>query len=997
MSLFICMIIMMTSINSYVVNADALDTWAENEVKILESSGLLKSSLFSNYKQTLTRQEAAYLNVRIYELLKGRIVINQSKTFTDTSDEFVLKAYTVGIVNGKDEGKYDPQGYVQRQEYCKMMVEAMILADKISRSNSDISARRFGDYNKMPDWSKPYISMAVSEEYFRGEGANFNFAGTVDRQTALVVFYRAISKYISLDEALVEGKSDSITTFGIYGLLNNNTSIIVSDYLNEGNLFFSSILNIGIKESLRWVGHVGDAAQGNFLSLARDFDTFSKDGYINVVANNYDRSYTRNTAELLDGIVRFAAQDYFYEANPNGLQLMIMLDRLEEQMSVQDKHFHEAIRALKAGYSTKLNQDLISGIVKEADWVGGAISSFEAYQGYEYEYLNGNGIKEITLVNDVAKTLLKEVSSAVISNSLNQITDLKTTVVQAHSLSMYSALIGIEEDFSMNQHTRVIPVDETLKDLCLAKAIKSYQSGTVRHALIKYSTAQDLLSQVESELAAIKAFNTNRSLLYEHITLSHNQGGPLVLFNDASFSLVLNNHYIKLYQSDDVLNTLNNYILSPGSEKDIRPFLEASESAYLYNAAGELVKVGDVTQPISDYLQGLWCSYDKVKELVKITNFKGSDFNLEGIEIISEKGGQKFTFPFFVLGEKDSVVVSSGNYNGDFYFDNKWVWNDLYKDNLILNKTYYDSELFPDMNYIDKGDIYISHVQKHDHEHVEIKNKSDMDVDLEGFMIESVRGGQTYTFTESYILEAGGTVKVTSGEYASGLIWTKDRIWNDGYRDDAKLYDKYGDSHDNGTYIDEAIHVTYLKKWGTEYVELKNGSDRDINLNGYSIYSQAGGQVIKLENKVIKANSTVKVYSKDGGSWVSSQHEHTWWNNGKDNVVLRNQYGREVDKYYDPAILITELKKKSPEHVAIKNLGDKTVNLKGYVIESEKGSQKFTLDEIYIAPGETKYFTSGKGSTGYVLTSDPIWNDNYRDDCIIYDSKGTKIYELNDE
>lgn len=78
---------------------------------------------------------------------------------------------------------------------------------------------------------------------------------------------------------------------------------------------------------------------------------------------------------------------------------------------------------------------------------------------------------------------------------------------------------------------------------------------------------------------------------------------------------------------------------------------------------------------------------------------------------------------------------------------------------------------------------------------VTIMNSSDQAVNLTGWKLVSEVGNQTYTFTESTTLTAGGTLKVVSGKNAqagtNALVWTDSNMWNnDG--DPGALYNAEG-------------------------------------------------------------------------------------------------------------------------------------------------------------------------------------------------------------
>lgn len=69
------------------------------------------------------------------------------------------------------------------------------------------------------------------------------------------------------------------------------------------------------------------------------------------------------------------------------------------------------------------------------------------------------------------------------------------------------------------------------------------------------------------------------------------------------------------------------------------------------------------------------------------------------------------------------------------------------------------------------------------------------------------------------------------------------------------------------------------------------------------------------------------------------------------------------------------------ELAVIKNISNKTIDLKGYVLVSTKGNQRFTFPSVVLKPGETVTVTSGKNARHdpphYLLwTKKYIWNND---------------------
>ncbi|SCZ80211.1 MBL fold metallo-hydrolase [Acidaminobacter hydrogenoformans] len=71
---------------------------------------------------------------------------------------------------------------------------------------------------------------------------------------------------------------------------------------------------------------------------------------------------------------------------------------------------------------------------------------------------------------------------------------------------------------------------------------------------------------------------------------------------------------------------------------------------------------------------------------------------------------------------------------------------------------------------------------------VTIKNTTTADVNLQGYILVSEKGNQIYDFP-NYLLKAGASVKVASGDATGDLKWTTQNVWNNSDPDPAALYD----------------------------------------------------------------------------------------------------------------------------------------------------------------------------------------------------------------
>lgn len=74
---------------------------------------------------------------------------------------------------------------------------------------------------------------------------------------------------------------------------------------------------------------------------------------------------------------------------------------------------------------------------------------------------------------------------------------------------------------------------------------------------------------------------------------------------------------------------------------------------------------------------------------------------------------------------------------------------------------------------------------------VTLQNTTKSDVNLQGYRLVSEKGNQIYDFP-NYLLKAGASIKVASGDATGDLKWTAQNMWNNSETDPAALYDSNG-------------------------------------------------------------------------------------------------------------------------------------------------------------------------------------------------------------
>ena len=135
--------------------------------------------------------------------------------FPDMSDLIwaipaVNNLFERGIVSGRPSGNFDPNDFVTREEFTKMIVGAMGLTDSFTNIEfEDVPAN---------DWSHSYVSAAVAVGLINGIGDGlFGHGRFISRQDMSVIIYR-IARNLEIEMSAEEPPFDDYNEAGDYAL-----------------------------------------------------------------------------------------------------------------------------------------------------------------------------------------------------------------------------------------------------------------------------------------------------------------------------------------------------------------------------------------------------------------------------------------------------------------------------------------------------------------------------------------------------------------------------------------------------------------------------------------------------------------------------------------------------------------------------------------------------------------------------------------------------------
>ncbi|MFC5446791.1 S-layer homology domain-containing protein [Paenibacillus aestuarii] len=177
----------------------SVKAWAGRQIQVAAAKGILEGRGEQTFDPNglVTRAEFAKMIVKTFSLENAKATEN----FDDVADADWFKVYVAsavksGIVNGKEAGKFDPNGQITRAEMAVMASRALALKGiTLNADKANEALKGFVDADTINDSLKNGVALAASEGIIVGEDGNaFNPNANSTRAQAAVVIYRLLNK-----------------------------------------------------------------------------------------------------------------------------------------------------------------------------------------------------------------------------------------------------------------------------------------------------------------------------------------------------------------------------------------------------------------------------------------------------------------------------------------------------------------------------------------------------------------------------------------------------------------------------------------------------------------------------------------------------------------------------------------------------------------------------------------------------------------------------------
>lgn len=198
LSIVLCVCLLLGAVPMVSAAGDftGVKTWFEPSLREMQQLELIPESFSGmDLSVDITRAEMCRLAVHALEKITGYAIEPEaSNYFTDTSADYIVKAYELGIVSGYGDGTFKPENKLTRQEFFQI-VKNFCNAAAFLPSTDGASLAQFTDAKTVAAWAEEAAQICVKYGYVNGRGygntVSLEPLGHATRQEAMAMFLRA--------------------------------------------------------------------------------------------------------------------------------------------------------------------------------------------------------------------------------------------------------------------------------------------------------------------------------------------------------------------------------------------------------------------------------------------------------------------------------------------------------------------------------------------------------------------------------------------------------------------------------------------------------------------------------------------------------------------------------------------------------------------------------------------------------------------------------------
>lgn len=221
LSLFLCAVLCMSLLPTMAWAAtygDTQDHWAAEAIDRWSGYGVVNGKGEGTFDPDgqMTRAEAAQVFANLLGLNKEGDISAYPDAQGEWYSEAIAKCVAAGILNGKGAGKMDPNGTITREEFLTMYARAICISNgaEATEAKNELAQKGFADTAKVSDWAADSIGTLVEKGYVNGlTETELAPQANINRASVMALLHQSISTYVGKDstETTVAAKSEGIT------------------------------------------------------------------------------------------------------------------------------------------------------------------------------------------------------------------------------------------------------------------------------------------------------------------------------------------------------------------------------------------------------------------------------------------------------------------------------------------------------------------------------------------------------------------------------------------------------------------------------------------------------------------------------------------------------------------------------------------------------------------------------------------------------------------
>ncbi len=171
-------------------------TWARNAIEVMAAKGIISGTSETAYSPGKSIRRADFMLMLVKTLgLSAKVDGN----FEDVKPgsyyyDAVGTAKKLGITSGVGDNRFDPSGYISRQDMMVLVERALKAAGKQVSAGSAADLASYKDTNKISGYAEDAISALVREGLIKGSGNMINPRAQLTRAEAAAVIYKLYYK-----------------------------------------------------------------------------------------------------------------------------------------------------------------------------------------------------------------------------------------------------------------------------------------------------------------------------------------------------------------------------------------------------------------------------------------------------------------------------------------------------------------------------------------------------------------------------------------------------------------------------------------------------------------------------------------------------------------------------------------------------------------------------------------------------------------------------------